>query len=85
MSLVSPLDIDTIFIRDLAGDMNIFLFLSLFILAFAMGKFSLPSKIVYPIFALFSIVMASVSQAWYVLVVILAGMSVFYSIGRIGK
>lgn len=85
MSLYSPLDIDSIFLVDFAGDLNIFVYLAFFILAFSIGKFNLPSKIVYPVFALFAIVMASVTQTFYVLVIILAGMSVFYSIGRIGK
>ena len=85
MALYSPLDIESIFFNDLAGDMNIFLFLSLFIVAFAIGKFNLPSKIAYPVFALFAVVTATVSQSFYFLVIILAGMAVFYSIGRFGK
>lgn len=85
MALYSPLDLDNIFLIDLAGSASIFIYLALFILAFAMSKFNLPTKIVYPIFALFAIVTATVSNSFYVLVIILAGMSVFYSIGRIGK
>ena len=82
MALISPLNFDRILIVDLAGSVSIFLYLALFIVAFAMSRFNLPTKIVYPIFALFAIVMASVSQSFYVLVIIIAGMSVFYSIGR---
>lgn len=85
MALYSPLDFENIFMVDLAGSSSIFIYLALFVLAFSISKFNLPTKIVYPIFALFSIVMATVSQSFYVLVIILIGMSVFYSIGRIGK
>lgn len=85
MALYSPLDIDTILLLDLAGSESIFIYICLFILAFAMGKFNLPTKIIFPIFALFSVIMATVSNSFFVLVIILIGMSVFYSIGRIGK
>ena len=82
MALYSPLDLDSILLLDLAGSESIFIYLALMALGFGMGKFNLPSKLMYPIFVLFAIVMAVVSLSFYVLVIILAALFVFYSIGR---
>lgn len=82
MTLYSPLDLDNILLIDLAGGAGVMIYLALAILAFGMGKFNLGGKITYPIFVLFAIVMAGVSQSFYVLAIILAGTAIFYSIGK---
>ena len=46
MSLYSPLDLDSIFLIDLAGGAGIMIYLTLAILAFWMGRFNLGEKVV---------------------------------------
>ena len=82
MSLYSPLDLDNILLLDLAGGAGITIYLLFAIFAFGIGKFNLGSKLAYPLFVLFAVVMASVSQSFYVFALILAGTSIFYMIGK---
>lgn len=82
MSLYSPLDLENILLVDLAGGEGIAVYLFLAIFAFSLGKFNLGSKLTYPLFVLFAIVMASISQSFYVFALVLAGTAIFYSIGK---
>ena len=85
MALHSPFDFEQIFVVDVAGNPEIFSFLAMLLISLAMSKFSLPSKVALPLFALFAIVMATYMQGMFVLVILLAGISTFYALSKIGR
>ena len=85
MALHSPFDLEQILVIDLAGSADIFSFIAIIFAGVMMSKFSLPSKLSLPLFALFGIIMSSYIGGLYVLIIILTGIVTFYSISKIWK
>lgn len=85
MVLHNPLDLEQIFIVDLAGNPEIFSFISMILVAFAMSKFGLPSKLSLPLFALFGVIMGAYMSGIYVLIILFAGIATYYSLSKIGR
>ena len=83
MTLHAPFDFENIFIGDLAGSIYIAFFLGLIGVSYLLGKLNIPGKVVLPIYVLFAIVMAAVYMPFFVIVIILAALAIFYSIGRL--
>jgi ABC-type maltose transport system permease subunit len=85
MSLISPLDLERIFVVDVAGTPEIFSFFAMLLVAFALSRFNFPNKINLVLFALFTVIMATYMAGFYVLVILIGGIVTFYSLSKIAK
>jgi hypothetical protein len=85
MALTSPLDLKTHLITVVSGSQEIFTFLAMLVIAFAMSRFSLSNKVSLSLFALFGIIMAAYLQGIYVLIILIIGITTFYSLSKIGR
>jgi len=77
---VEPLNLECILINIFAGTVDIFLFISFIVLASVMGKFKMRNETAMLLFAIFAILFASYMPGLYVLVIILGGMIIFFSL-----
>lgn len=84
-SLHSPFDLEQILVTDVAGSLEIFSFLAILLVAFVMSRFNFPNKVSLSLFALFGVIMASYLSGIYVLIILLAGITTFYSLSKIGR
>lgn len=79
MALTSPLDLEQIFVVDVAGNAEIFTFIATLLVFFILSKFNFPSKVSLSIFALFAVIMAAFLPSIYVIVILVAGITTFYA------
>ena len=82
---VQPLDLQTIFVNHLAGTQKIFVFISVIIIATLAGRFRMSGVVTGVMFVLFALMMAVFMPDIYFLAILLAGMAIFYGLGRIIK
>jgi len=85
VALISPLDLQQHLATTVAGSSEIFTFLAMLIIAFALSKFNLPNKVSLSLFALFGIIMATYMQGVYVLIILIIGIVTYYSLSKIGR
>lgn len=85
MSVIQPLDLEQIFITNLAGNPEIFSFVAIIFVGIACAYFRFSNRNALAIFALFTIIMATYMQGIYVLVILLTGISSYYALSRIAK
>lgn len=85
MALHSPLDLQQIFIVDVAGSMEIFSFLAMLVVAFVLSRFNFTGKTNLALFALFAVIMASYMSGIYVLIILIVGITSFYALSKVAK
>ena len=85
MALIGPFDLRRIFVVDLAGTPEIFSFVAILLISFAMGKFGFTGKLALPLFALFVVIMAAYLRPLYVLVILIAGIVTYFAVSRMVK
>lgn len=85
MTLIAPLDLEQIFVVNVSGTPEIFSFVAILLISFALAKFDFPNKISLAFFALFGIVMATYLQGIYVLIILLGGITTFYALSKMLK
>lgn len=85
MALNSPLDLEQIFVVDLAGTPEIFSFIAIVMLGFIIGKFRFSNMESTALFVLFTVIMAVYLPAIYVLVNLFVGIFVAVAISKIAK
>lgn len=85
MALIPPFDLKQILMVDLAGTPEIFMFVSLVILAFIMGKYKFSNSESMALFVLFVLIMSSYLLNLYILVLIFVGLFVGYAISKVTK
>lgn len=85
MALISPLDLEQIFAVDFAGTPEVFTFVSIILIGYLMGKMKLGNTETLIGFALFGIIMSTYLAGLYVLIILLAGFVIYYSISKITK
>ncbi len=81
MSWINPLDLQLLFVNTFAGDMQIFMIIAFFAVAVIAAMFRMPNAIALTMFALFGVFMAVYSTDFYFLVILFAGLAIFYGIG----
>ena len=84
-TFIQPLDLESIFVNHLAGSGKIFLFISVIIIATLAGRFRMNNTIAGIMFVLFAVMLSSFMPDMFFLALLLAGMAVFYGLGRIIK
>ncbi len=74
MTFVEPLDLQTILINNLAGSVEIFMFISFLAIGVMASMMKIPQSITMILLGLFAIMLADFFPAIYLLVVVVAGM-----------
>lgn len=85
MALILPLDLQHVLVNTLSGSFQIFIILAFFSISALSARFKMPNSIAMLMFALFGIFMASYVPDLYFLIVLIAGISIFYGIGALVK
>ena len=89
--VTQSLDLYTIFVEDLAGDLLIFYTLAIIAFSFLAAKFRIPNIIFLILMTFFIIIMAGLTEfgtglkIFYALLIFIAGFFVYYSISKIIK
>ena len=81
MAWINPLDLQMLFVNTFAGSMEIFMIIAFFAVAALAAFFRMPNALALTMFALFGVVMAAYSQEFYFIIILFAGMAIFYGIG----
>ena len=81
MAWINPLDLQMLFVNTFAGNMNLFMILSFLAIAAMAAAFRMPNSLAMIMFALFGVMMAVYSSDFYFLIILFAGMAIFYAIG----
>ena len=82
---IEPLDLSCILINTFAGSMDLFIMISIIALASMGAYFKMLNMTLLTMFILFSIIMAQYMQGIYFLVILLTGLLVAFTIGRMFK
>ena len=77
---VEPLNLECILINMFAGTIDIFLFVSFIALAGIMARFKMRNETALLLFGIYAILFATYMPGLYVLVILLGGMVVFFSL-----
>lgn len=85
MALVAPLDLEQHFVVTAAGSSEIFTFLAMLLVSYAFGRLNLPNKIALPIFALFTVLMATYIPGLYVLIILVSGLTTFFALSKMTR
>jgi len=85
MVYIEPLDLKSIFVTNLAGSTNIFIFLAIIVIAALAGRFRMPNSIALIMLVLFSVFLAAYIPGIYFLMICIGGMVIFFGIGKITK
>ena len=85
MTFIQPLDLQTIFVNYLAGNMAIFLFLVLIGIAALAAMFRMPNSIAMIIFGVFAVIMGKFIPDLYFIAIILGGLAIFYGVIKMFK
>ena len=80
MTFIQPLDLQLLFVNTFAGSMDIFMFIAFICIAGLAAMFRMPNMIAMAMFAVFGVFMANYSTDFYFLVVLFAGIAIFYGL-----
>lgn len=83
MSMIEPLDFETIFVNLFAGSPEIFAFFSMIFIAGLAAYFKMSNYLTMIMFVLFAIVMSFYLSGLYVLVVLISALATYYGLSRI--
>ena len=82
---LEPLNLECILVNTFAGSMELFIFIALMVIAGMGAYFRMMNTTLLIMFGLFAILMAQFMSGFYFLVILIAGLIVSVSIGRIVK
>jgi len=88
MAFTTPLDLKTIFVDYFAGGLEIFMFLSVVVLAYLAAKYKLPNYVFMMLLAVYVIFMAAVSPGFellLVLMIIVTGLVGYWILSKVMK
>jgi hypothetical protein len=85
MTWYEPLDLEYWFVQVLAGNQNIFIFLSFFLIASMSAYFRMLNTTTFIMFILFAVMMSNYITGIYFIIVLLVGLVLFYYLSRIVK
>ena len=85
MTFIQPLDLQTIFVNYLAGNMAIFLFLILIGIAALAAMFRMTGSVVMISTGIFAMIMGKFIPDLYFIAIILGGLAIFYGIIKMFK
>ena len=82
MAWINPLDLQLLFVNTFAGSMELFMIIAFFAVAIIAAFFRMPNSIALTMFALFGVIMAAYSQDFYFLIILFAGIAIFFGISN---
>ena len=86
MAWIEPLDLRTILVNNLSGDLNIFIALSLVFFAGLAAYFRMQNEVALILIGLFFIIMSPViGNAYLLLITLIATIMVYFAIARVVK
>lgn len=85
MALHSPLDLEQIFVVDLAGTPEIFSFLAIILIGSVIGKFKFDNTETLALFVLFGVIMSAYLPALYVIINLFVGIFVANAVSKITR
>ena len=85
MVWVEPLDLQNILVTIFAGTMEIFMFLSLIIIAIMAAYFRMLNATILIMYAVFGIIMSQYFTGIYFLVILIGGLVTAYAVAKIMK
>lgn len=85
MTIIAPLNIEYLFINVFAGSILIFIAVALLSIAMFAGKMRLPNVIFGMMIALFAILEMAIAGWLFVLVIIISGVLIGYTISRLQR
>lgn len=85
MAIIPPFDLEQILVVNVAGSAEIFTFLAVILLSYAMARYDFPDKITLVMFGLFAIIMALYLPSLYIIVILIGGITTFYHVARLMK
>ena len=83
MTFVEPLDFERILINNLAGTVEIFIFISFIAIGAAASAMKIPKSLTMTLMAIFTIVLAGTFPALYLLTVFIAGLIATNAVAKI--
>jgi len=83
--IIQPLDLETIFVTNLAGSMKIFFFLIAIVFAYLAARFRMPNQVFLILMAVFIIFMANFYSLLYTILIFLSGLFFYWVISKIPK
>jgi len=83
--IIQPLDLETIFVTNLAGSMKIFFFLIAIVFAYLAARFRMPNQVFLILITVFLIFITSFYSLLYTLLIFLAGLFFYWVISKIPK
>lgn len=85
MTLILPLDFQTLFVNTFAGSMMIFIGIALLVIGGMAARFRMPNVIFGSMVALFGILFMSWAGWLYVSVIVILGLIIGYAFARLVK
>lgn len=85
MTMTAPLDLQYLLVNTFAGSTLIFIGIALLMIAMMSGKFRLPNSIFGLVIVLFGVLMMSWAGWLYVLILIIGGLIIGYTISRLQR
>lgn len=85
MPLVEPLNFYQIFVQYFAGSLEIFFFLAAGAFAYLAARFRMTNQVFLLMMALFVVIMSNYYGGLYVLTILLAGLFIYYTLGKLIK
>ena len=79
---IQPLDLEQIFVNLFAGSWNIFIFISIIMIAALAARFRMPNLIALSMFGIFAVFFANYLGGLYAFSVIITGLVIFYIVSR---
>lgn len=83
MALIDPMDFEKIFINVFAGDINIFVILTIILITIIGAYLRLSDKIILSLLLLFVIIFADYLGILYVFIILVLGLVIFYWFARL--
>ena len=77
---IQPLNLECIVINMFAGTIDIFMFISFIVVALMAGRFKMRNTPAMLMFAMFAIIFSTYMPGLYILVILLGGLTIFFSL-----
>lgn len=82
---ILPFDLECLLVNFMAGSMDLFILIAIIAIAGLGARFRMINSTLLIMFCLFAIIMAQFMSGFYFLVILIAGISLSFIIGRIAK
>ncbi len=82
---IEPLDLQLLLLNSFAGTTEIFTFVAIIVISVLAGMFRMNNKVYLAMIALFGVMLSEFIGGLYILIILFAGLIIFWAIARIAK